>query len=298
MNIIEVKNIVKSFEKHLALDDVSFNVPKNSIFGLLGPNGAGKTTLIRIITQIFGADSGEVLFNGQECSSSHIAKIGYLPEERGLYKKMTVDEQLLYLAQLKGLPKSKIKKDLNNWYEKLEITDWRKKEVGLLSKGMQQKVQFIATVLHNPELIILDEPFSGFDPLNANLIKREILELRKKGATIIFSTHRMESVDELCEHVVLINKSRKVLEGSKTQIKDSFKENKFEVICDSEISFTNGFDVLETVKDQQNIKYTIKLVNGSSPNHLVSEVIKQANLISFSEIIPTVNEIFIKVVNQ
>lgn len=227
--MLEIRNIVKQFANHRALDDVSMHIERGSIFGLLGPNGAGKTSLIRIINQITAPDQGEIMFAGERLNPSHIERIGYLPEERGLYKKMEIGEQMLYLAQLKGLSKQEATKRIKHWFEKMEMETWWNKKVEDLSKGMQQKVQFVATVVHEPELIILDEPFSGFDPVNVNIIKEEILALNKGGATIIFSTHRMESVEELCDSIVLINKSRKILEGKVRDIKNNYKSNTFEV---------------------------------------------------------------------
>ncbi|MDX5348223.1 MAG: ATP-binding cassette domain-containing protein, partial [Hymenobacteraceae bacterium] len=227
MNILEIKGITKRYANHEALHQVSFEIPKGSIFGLLGPNGAGKTSLIRIITQITGADEGEILFKGEELKPKHIREIGYLPEERGLYKKMKVGEQLLYLAQLKGMSKAEATTRIKEWVDRFEIRTWLGKNIEDLSKGMQQKVQFVATVLHEPDLIILDEPFSGFDPINANLIKDEILRLREQGSTIIFSTHRMESVEELCDHIALINRSRKVLDGPVQEVKAAYKTDTF-----------------------------------------------------------------------
>ena len=228
-NILTIDSVSKHYGNFTALNDVSINIPEGSIFGLLGPNGAGKTTLIRIINQITQPDSGKVFFNNSELKPSHIKNIGYLPEERGLYPKMKIGEQAIYLAQLKGLDRSVAKSELNRWFEKFEISDWWDKKVTELSKGMAQKVQFIVTVLHKPKLLIFDEPFSGFDPINANLIKDEILELRKQGATVIFSTHRMESVEELCEDIALINKSNKILDGKLDNIKAKFKSNTFEI---------------------------------------------------------------------
>ncbi len=225
--MLEIKNIVKQYEAHLALDDVSMHIPKGSVFGLLGPNGAGKTSLIRIINQITAADSGEILFNSEKLNPNHISKIGYLPEERGLYKKMEIGEQVLYLSQLKGLSKAEASKRAKYWFEKMEIQSWWTKKVEELSKGMQQKVQFIATVIHEPELLILDEPFSGFDPVNAEIIKDEFLELNKKGCTIIFSSHRMESVEQLCDRIALINKSKKILEGTVEEIQNQYKDNSY-----------------------------------------------------------------------
>ena len=227
MNILSAKNIVKKYAAHTALDDVSLDIPAQSIFGLLGPNGAGKTSLIRIINQITGPDSGEVFFENEKLSPKHVEQIGYLPEERGLYKKMEVGEQALYLAQLKGMKKAEAKKKLKYWFEKFEIDAWWNKKVEELSKGMQQKVQFIVTVMHEPKLLILDEPFSGFDPINANLIKNEILNLKKQGSTILFSTHNMGSVEELCDNIALINRSKKIVDGS---VKDIRKKKKYKFI--------------------------------------------------------------------
>jgi ABC-2 type transport system ATP-binding protein len=227
--MISIRNIVKEYAKHRALDNVSMEIERGKIFGLLGPNGAGKTSLIRIINQITAPDSGEIFFNNEKLNQSHINKIGYLPEERGLYKKMEIGEQMLYLAQLKGLNKVEAIKRIKYWFEKMEMNQWWNKKVEDLSKGMQQKVQFVATVLHEPELIILDEPFSGFDPVNAEIIKDEILELNKKGSTIIFSTHRMESVELLCDHIALLNKSHKILDGSLKDIKNSYRNQTFKI---------------------------------------------------------------------
>ena len=228
-NFLSIDSVSKKFGSHTALNNISLNIPEGCIYGLLGPNGAGKTTLIRIINQILLPDSGKVFFNDRELNQSHIKQIGYLPEERGLYPKMKIGEQAIYLAQLKGMDRKIAKAELKKWFEKFEISDWWNKKVTELSKGMAQKVQFIVTVLHKPKLLIFDEPFSGFDPINANLIKDEILELNKEGATVIFSTHRMESVEELCEHITLINKSNKILDGNLDEIKKEFKTNTFEV---------------------------------------------------------------------
>ncbi|MGB5931087.1 MAG: ATP-binding cassette domain-containing protein, partial [Cyclobacteriaceae bacterium] len=244
MNILDVNHLTKRYSEHTALSDVSLSVPKNSIFGLLGPNGAGKTTLIRIITQIIVPDEGEVLIDGEPLHPDHIKVIGYLPEERGLYKKMKVGDQLLYLARLKGLEKSDALGRIKKWLKKLDMMEWANKNIEDLSKGMQQKIQFIATVVHEPSLIILDEPFSGFDPVNANLIKDEILELREKGASIIFSTHRMESVEELCDHIALINKSTKILDGPKREIKEAHRTNTYIAEHTGEINLDpTGFEV-------------------------------------------------------
>ena len=300
MKLLQVQEITKKYSNHLALDNVSLDIPSQSIFGLLGPNGAGKTTLIRIITQIIKADDGQVIMNGEELKSNHIRLMGYLPEERGLYKKMRVGEQLMYLAQLKGLSKSQALENLKYWFRKFEIADWWRKTVEELSKGMQQKIQFIATVVHNPHLIILDEPFSGFDPINANLIKDEILELRDKGSTIIFSTHRMESVEELCDHIALINSSRKVLEGTKDDIKASYKSDTYWVNHLGRLdSMNDGFEVVES-EDQGTNHYrsVIRIRNGQTSNQLLSRLISLVEVRSFEEKIPSMNDIFIEAVNQ
>jgi ABC-2 type transport system ATP-binding protein len=299
-NILEVHNVVKRYSQHTALNDVSINIPKGVIFGLLGPNGAGKTSLIRIINQITGPDEGYVLFDGQKLNQQHIKEIGYLPEERGLYKKMKVGEQLLYLAQLKGLSEKQALEKLKEWFIKFDIKTWWTKNVEDLSKGMQQKIQFVATVLHEPQLIILDEPFSGFDPINADLIKNEILELKEKGSTIIFSTHRMESVEELCDHIALINKSEKVLDGAKSEIKERFKTNTYNIKYSGELLTTsNDFEVLNTEKIEDNFSSsTIKLNTGTPVNQLIRQIIDQVELRSFGENIPTMNDIFKMVVNE
>jgi len=298
--MLSIRNIVKEYAKHRALDHVSLEVEKGKIFGLLGPNGAGKTSLIRIINQITGPDEGEIFFNGEKLNQSHISKIGYLPEERGLYKKMEIGEQMLYLAQLKGLSRLEAAKRIKFWFEKMEMQDWWKKKVEDLSKGMQQKVQFVATVLHEPELIILDEPFSGFDPVNAELIKNEILELNQKGSTIIFSTHRMESVEELCDHIALLHKSRKILDGSVKSIKNAYRNNSFK-IGTSKILNTNDAKTFELLKHQaleESQEYTLKLKEGFSTNDLLQEILPQAGILHLEEVIPSINEIFIQNVKQ
>lgn len=299
-NILEVHNVVKRYSQHTALNDVSINIPKGVIFGLLGPNGAGKTSLIRIINQITGPDEGHVLFDGQKLNPQHIREIGYLPEERGLYKKMKVGEQLLYLAQLKGLSEKQALEKLKEWFIKFDIKTWWTKNVEDLSKGMQQKIQFVATVLHEPQLIILDEPFSGFDPINADLIKNEILELKEKGSTIIFSTHRMESVEELCDHIALINKSEKVLDGAKSEIKERFKTNTYNIKYSGDLLIaSNDFEVVSTQKIEDNyLSSTIKLNAGTPVNQLIRQIIDQVELRSFGENIPTMNDIFKMVVNE
>ncbi|EAY29694.1 ABC transporter ATP-binding protein [Microscilla marina] len=300
-NILEVKNIYKNYADHQALKDVSISVPAQSIFGLLGPNGAGKTSLIRIITQIISKDQGTVTFDGQVLEPQHVRNMGYLPEERGLYKKMKVGEQLLYLAQLKGLPRKEALSRIKLWFEKFEMKPWWKKNVMDLSKGMQQKVQFVATVLHQPKLIILDEPFSGFDPVNANLIKDEILKLREQGSTIIFSTHRMESVEELCDHIALINKSQKVLEGKTKEVKDTYKTNTYLVDYEGQLNgdLSEHFKIKETTSLGEHLQRTaIQLdSNTVSPNDLLAQLITQVSVQAFQERIPSINDIFIKLVS-
>ncbi|GHE52405.1 MULTISPECIES: ABC transporter ATP-binding protein [Roseivirga] len=297
MNILEANHVTKRYAEHTALNDVSISIPKQSIFGLLGPNGAGKTTLIRIVNQIIMADEGQVLINGEKLEPKHIGVIGYLPEERGLYKKMKVGEQLLYLAQLKGLSTPEAKRRIKFWLDKLGLYDWAGKKVEDLSKGMAQKIQFIATVLHEPQLLILDEPFSGFDPVNANLIKDEIFELREKGATVIFSTHRMESVEQLCDHIALINKSQKILDGPKNDIRNSYKLNQYEVTFKGTLQSGVSLSVLkEEVSDMGLNKAIIESKNGESPNELLKELINKIEVHSFVEIIPSINDIFINIV--
>ncbi len=303
MNILEAKNIVKRYASHTALDDVSLAIPVQSIFGLLGPNGAGKTSLIRIINQITGPDTGEILFEGKKLLPEHIEQIGYLPEERGLYKKMEVGEQALYLAQLKGMRKSDAKKKLKYWFEKFEIDAWWNKKVEELSKGMQQKVQFIVTVLHEPKLLILDEPFSGFDPINANIIKNEILELKKNGATILFSTHNMGSVEELCDNIALINKSKKIVDGSVKEIRNQYKSNIYELeFTGNMMGFTNALwtdaKLLEHSTEEGMNKARVQLVGNTKTNDLLQSLLPAVQIQSFKEIIPSMNDIFIAAVNQ
>lgn len=301
--ILSVNDVTKSYANHLALNKVSITVPKGSIYGLLGPNGAGKTSLIRIINQITAPDTGEIRFNGAPLSASDVSQIGYLPEERGLYKKMKVGEQALYLAQLKGMPKALAKSKLINWFKKFDMESWWNKKVEELSKGMAQKVQFITTVLHEPQLLILDEPFSGFDPINTNLVKSEILRLRENGTTIILSTHNMGSVEEICEYIALINNSKKILEGKVKDIKEQFKEGVFEVsFKGSLIAFTNalGFssELLEnTVIDgHQHVK--IKLKENTTPNDVLRAIVPHVEVSRLVEVIPTMNEIFIQQVSK
>jgi ABC-2 type transport system ATP-binding protein len=301
--ILSARNIVKRYAHHTALDDVSIEIPAQSIYGLLGPNGAGKTSLIRIINQITGPDSGEILFEGEKLSPKHIEQIGYLPEERGLYRKMAVGEQALYLAQLKGMKKSVAKEKLKYWFRKMEMQDWWNKKVEELSKGMQQKVQFIVTVLHEPKLLILDEPFSGFDPINANIIRNEILELKRNGATILFSTHNMGSVEELCDYIALINRSKKILDGSVKAIRKENRLNVYEVeFTGNMMGFTNSlwtFGKLgEHSADGEVCKARVELTAGSTANQLLSAILPVAEIHSFREIIPSMNDIFISKVSS
>ena len=301
--ILQINNVSKKYSNHVALNNVSISVNEKAVFGLLGPNGAGKTSLIRIINQITGPDSGEILFKGEKLNQKHISQIGYLPEERGLYKKMPVGEQVLYLAQLKGMKKAEAKKRIAFWFEKFEMQSWYKKKIEELSKGMQQKVQFIVTVLHQPELLILDEPFSGFDPINAQLIKNEILELRKNGATVIFSTHNMGSVEELCDNIALINKSQKILDGSVKEIRKTFRTNTYKISFKGNVmGFTNalwtGAEVLEKHTDDDVHFFTLKIAKNITSSQLLQNVLPTCELLSFNEIIPSMNDIFIQQVNQ
>ena len=305
-HLLIAENIVKNYGDFRALNNVSIEVPKGSIFGLLGPNGAGKTTLIRIINQITMPDEGSVILDGESLKSHHIRDIGYLPEERGLYKSMKVGEQALYLAQLKGLTKTQAKERLKYWFEKFEISDWWNKKIQELSKGMAQKIQFIVTVLHQPKLLIFDEPFSGFDPINANLIKDEILQLRDEGATVIFATHRMESVEELCDHIALIHESNKILDGKLIDIKRQYKSNIFEVglLSDDKTGVTQyleeKFEISKaTFKTLNNeIKFNIKIDENQSANQLISHLTSKGELTHFVEVIPSVNDIFIQTVQN
>ena len=301
--ILQINQVSKIFSGHQALTDVSFDIEKGKIFGLLGPNGAGKTTLIRIINKILEPESGSVYFNGKAITNHAVRSIGYLPEERGLYKKMKVGEQLLYLAQLKGVEKSEALVRIKNWLTKLDLLDWSKSKVEDLSKGMQQKIQFISTVLHDPELIILDEPFSGFDPINTNLIKNEIKALQEKGTTIIFSTRNMESVEEICDDIVLINRSKKILEGSVEEIKNSFKENLFHLKFKGDlIGFTNAlwtdFELMAKKNNGNLHEVKVKSTNGKSLNVLLEHTIKEVEILHAQEILPSMNEIFINQVSK
>ena len=299
MTVLDIQSVSKAYNGHQALKDVSIQIPQGSIFGLLGPNGAGKTTLIRIITRIIEQDSGEIFLNGARITTRMVWEIGYLPEERGLYKKMKVGEQLLYLAQLRGMSKTEATKRIYEWLERLSLTSWIRKKVEDLSKGMAQKVQFIATVLHQPQLLILDEPFSGFDPVNANLIKDEILRLRDQGATIIFSTHRMESVEELCDHIALINKSEKILEGPKIEIKNQFKDGTYIITHRHSLNGSSGFDVLSSSLDEfGRLATMIRDTEGKGSNAILQSIMQNTEVYSFIEKVPTINEIFIKSVKE
>lgn len=304
-SILEVRNVVKQYGDYTALNSVSLEVPQGSIYGLLGPNGAGKTSLIRIINQITMPDGGEVFLDGEKLSPHHVQHIGYMPEERGLYKTMKVGEQCLYLAQLKGMSHADAKKQLKYWFEKFEIETWWDKKIQELSKGMAQKVQFIVTVLHEPKLLILDEPFSGFDPVNANLIKDEIIELNKKGTSVIFSTHRMESVEEMCDYIALIHKSNKLIEGKLIDVKKSHRTNAYEVgILSNNVErlmyeLTQKFQLQQT--DFKSLNDELKLevqLNGSAPNELLNILTQNGQVTHFVEKIPSINDIFIQTVSQ
>ncbi|MEO8821045.1 MAG: ABC transporter ATP-binding protein [Ginsengibacter sp.] len=298
MAILELQNLKKYYATQKAVDDISFSIPEGCIFGLLGPNGAGKTTLLRMITGIFYPDSGNIFFEGKKFDPvKDIPKIGYMPEERGLYKKMKIGEQALYLAQLKGMSRSDAMKQIKEWFIKFEMESWWNKKVNDLSKGMGQKLQFVITVLHQPKLLILDEPFSGLDPVNSNLIKDEIFKLAKNGTTIIFSTHRMEQVEEICNNIVLVNKGKKILDGTVSQVKDDFKEHIFKVGFDTLPEQFNGtsFDVAGSNENS----YNLKIKDGHKPAAVLQELLNHnASIVSFNEILPSLNEIFIKQVGQ
>tara|TARA_B100000902_G_C27255337_1_gene887540 strand:- start:112 stop:1008 length:897 start_codon:yes stop_codon:yes gene_type:complete len=294
-NLLVVKNVIKQFGDYTALNKVNISVPKGSIYGLLGPNGAGKTTLMRIINQITAPDSGEVIFDGEQLQKNHIADIGYMPEERGLYKKMKVGEQAIYLAQLKGMSYSEALEKLKFWFEKLDILSWWHKTVDELSKGMAQKIQFVVTVIHEPKLLIFDEPFSGFDPINAAIIRKEILALREKGTTIIFSTHRMESVEEICDHIALINKSQTILEGPIEQIKEQFTNNSYEVITTDKQLTENDYYSISSIK---NSVFSILLKEGKTQKEALQNILKDVEIISFKKEVPSMEDIFIKAVNN
>jgi len=305
-SILEVKNVTKQFGDYKALNNVSFSIPEGSIYGLLGPNGAGKTTLIRIINQITMPDSGDVYLDGRKLSPSDVQHIGYMPEERGLYKTMKVGEQCLYLAQLKGLSKKEATIRLKYWFEKLEIGDWWNKKIQELSKGMAQKIQFIVTVIHRPKLLIFDEPFSGFDPVNANLIRDEILQLRDEGATILFSTHRMESVEEMCDYMALIHKSNKLLDGKVSSIKKEFKSNTYQVGIEPENEEVFQRMIAENFQTEptffhsihQDLQLNIRIPVGYSQNDLLSFLMNHGRINHFVEVVPSVNDIFIKTIQS
>lgn len=299
--LFEARHVSKSYGSFKALSDVSISVEKGSIFGLLGPNGAGKTSLIRIINQITAPDTGELFFNGKKLNPEHVRSIGYLPEERGLYKKMEVGEQCMYLAQLKGLDKHEAKRRLRMWFEKFEMQEWWNKKIDELSKGMAQKVQFVVTVLHEPELLIFDEPFSGFDPVNAAVIRDEILKLSENGSTIIFSTHRMETVEELCDSIALINKSKKILDGTVSDIRKEYKTNTYEMEFKGNlIGFATalwaGFELVEKSSVGDLCKVKLKMLGNSTVNQLFAAVMPVCEIISFNEVIPTMSEVFIRAV--
>jgi ABC-2 type transport system ATP-binding protein len=303
MNLITAHEVVKDFSGHRALNKVSLKVPEGSVYGLLGPNGAGKTTLLRIINQITAPDSGSVHFEGNPIGPEHRSMIGYLPEERGLYKKMKVGEQALYLAQLRGLSKQEAMKRLKVWFKKFEIGAWWDKKVEELSKGMAQKVQFITTVLHEPRLLIFDEPFSGFDPINVNLLKQEILQMKEKGATIIFSTHNMASVEELCDHITLINESETVLEGEMSEIREKYKANTYSVqFTGDPDKLTRGlhsrFELLQMEQNGYGPLATIRITDGDGTGDLIRNLVEVTEIRSFQEILPSMNDIFIQVVND
>ncbi len=300
MSLFEATNITKQFGNLTALDNVSISVPAKCIYGLLGPNGAGKTTLLRIINQITGPDSGSLFLNGKRLTPEDVRKIGYLPEERGLYKKMKVGEQALYFAQLKGLSKTEAMRRLKYWFKKLDIVDWWGKKVEELSKGMQQKVQFITTVLHEPSLIIFDEPFTGFDPVNANTIKNEILFLRERGATIIFSTHNMSSVEELCDNITLINRAKTILEGSVNEIRNQWAANEYDLVLSGDIRVEeNGqFKILSRQFENEKTSLRLKTPGNISANDILRNVIDKGTLVSFNPALPSMNEIFIRIVES
>jgi len=299
MQLLQIQSITKQFSNHLALDDVSFNISKGKIFGLLGPNGAGKTTLIRILTRITVPDKGEILFNEKPLSERDLENIGYLPEERGLYKKMEVGEQAIYLAQLKGLSHSEALKRLKFWFRKFEIEGWWKRKVEELSKGMQQKIQFITTIIHEPDLLILDEPFSGFDPINANLLKEEILALKEKGATVILSTHNMASVEEICDDIVLINKSKKILEGNIIDVKNRFKKHRFIIEIENNDTVINTnlphfLNLISLNKKQNSTVFEIQILHETPSNEMLTFFMEKGTIISFQELLPSMNDIFIE----
>ena len=292
--ILSIQDVCKQYGDHVALQNVSLEISEGKIFGLLGPNGAGKTSLIRIITQITGPDSGSVYFDGEPLKLIHADQIGYLPEERGLYKKMKVGEQLLYLAQLKGMSKQEALGKLKDWFIRLDIKDWWNKPVNDLSKGMQQKTQFIATVVHEPKLLILDEPFSGFDPINANMLKDEILAIKERGTTVLFSTHRMESVEELCDDIALINHAEVVLSGNKLEVQSRYKQNQFSIRFAGEFTEISGIEIISSQTGQAIIRFA----DGLNTNDAIALLIRHVTLLEFKEVIPSFNDIFIQVVSE
>ena len=298
MALFEAKNVSKQYGNQLALDNVSIVVPEQSIYGLLGPNGAGKTTLIRIINQITGPDSGELFLDGRKLKPEDVQLIGYLPEERGLYKKMKVGEQALYFAQLKGLSKTEAMRRLKYWFNKLEITEWWGKKVEELSKGMAQKVQFVTTVVHEPKLLIFDEPFTGFDPLNTKVVKNEILFLRERGATIIFSTHNMESVEELCDNITLINKAKTILEGSVDEIRSKWAANEYDLVIEGNVKIegNENYNILNHKVENNKSQIRLQTTSNSQTNDILQTVMKSGRVISFNPALPSMNEIFIRVV--
>ncbi|MBN8576757.1 MAG: ATP-binding cassette domain-containing protein [Cytophagales bacterium] len=297
MNALEARNVTKQYATHKALDSVSITIPEKTIYGLLGPNGAGKTTLIRIINQIISAEAGSIEIFGEPLQQKHVGIIGYLPEERGLYKKMKVGEQLLYLAQLKGLSRKDALARIKVWLEKFEVKDWWNKKVEDLSKGMAQKVQFISTVMHEPRLIILDEPFSGFDPVNAQLITEKILELKEMGSTIIFSTHRMETVESLCDHIALINKSKKILEGAKKQVKAQYKSNTFTIEHKGTFVVPGRYELVsQSITEDDHYSTVIKAPLGTTGNEVIRNIIELTEVHGFQEKLPTMADIFIGLV--
>lgn len=297
MALLEVYHLKKYFATQKAVDDISLNIEKGQIFGLLGPNGAGKTTLIRMITGIFYPDSGEITFEGKPFDAEKdISKIGYMPEERGLYKRMKIGEQTIYLAQLKGMSKKDATERIKDWFAKFQMESWWNKKVEDLSKGMQQKLQFVTTVLHNPKLIILDEPFSGLDPVNSNLIKDEIYNLAKSGATIIFSTHRMEQVEQICDHIILVNKGKKILDGTVNQVKQDFKESLYEVSVSNQVSDIQSNSIFE-IKDSHKNKFVIQKMPGKTNNDILQYFLSSGAAVeSFNEILPGLDDIFIRLV--
>jgi ABC-2 type transport system ATP-binding protein len=300
MALFEAANVTKKYGEQLALDKVSISVPEQSIYGLLGPNGAGKTTLIRIINQITGPDSGELYLNGKKLMPEDVQLIGYLPEERGLYKKMRVGEQAIYFARLKGLSKAEAMKRLKYWFNKLDITDWWGKKIEELSKGMAQKVQFVITVLHEPKLLIFDEPFTGFDPVNTNTIKNEILYLRERGATIIFSTHNMESVEELCDKITLIDKAKTILEGNVNDIRSQWAANEYDLVIEGDVKIDdNGhYNILDQKQEGNRSIIRLKTTSSIHTNDILNSVMKSGNLVSFNPALPSMNEIFIRVIEN